>query len=172
MSQSEAAQPDTARTERTGTDAPGNLYWFDGFLMEVLLPAEATDGRISVCEQHHREGYGTPVHRHDVEDQTLHVLEGAITAWLGEGEERTERRFAAGESVFLPRGVVHAFRVDEPDTRLLEINTPGGFEGFHIEAGDPAPERRLPDPAPPDMQRLVDAATAYRCEVLGPPIGA
>jgi mannose-6-phosphate isomerase-like protein (cupin superfamily) len=149
----------------------GGMYWFDGFLLKVLLDAGHTGGALSICEQRHPMGYGTPVHVHGREDQTLHVLEGRITAWLGADDARTERPLVEGDTVFLPRGVPHAFRVDEEGTRLLEINTPGGFEGFHIDAGEPAPEERLPDPTPPDMDRLMEVAPRYDCQVLGPPIG-
>jgi hypothetical protein len=87
------------------------------------------------------------VHVHEREDQTLVVLAGAITAWLDPLGASTSHALRIGDAVFLPRGVAHAFRVDAEGTRLLEINTPGGFGGFHIDAGEPATEERLPDPA-------------------------
>jgi quercetin dioxygenase-like cupin family protein len=147
------------------TTTAGDTIWFDNMLMEVLLPASDTGGTISILEQTHVRGYGTPVHRHDREDQTVYVLAGAITAWLDD-DERTVR---AGELIHLPRGRAHAFRVDEDGTRLLEINTPGGFEEFHAEAGEPAAGRRLPDPRPPDLATMVAIASTYDCEILGPP---
>lgn len=168
-------------TEATTTDTTahaantsGDLHWFDGFLMDVKLPATATDGRISVCEQFHPVGYGTPVHVHEREDQTLYVLAGSITAWLdpnGEHGDTTELSLTAGDTVFLPRGLPHAFRVRAEGTRLLEINTPGGFENFHIDAGEPATERRLPDPQPPDIEKLIRVGNHYGCQVIGPPVG-
>ena len=152
--------------------AAGDLHWFDGFLLKVLVPAEATGGQLSVCEQVHPAGYGTPVHVHEREDQTLYVLEGRITGWLDPDGDVTECTVEAGEAVFLPRGVPHAFRVEAEGTRLLEINTPGGFERFHIEAGEPAAEERLPDPAPPDIEKLIRVGATYGCQVTGPPVGA
>jgi quercetin dioxygenase-like cupin family protein len=135
-------------------------------LMKVLVPATATDGTVSVLEQWHFAGYSPPTHRHGREDQTVYVITGSITARLGDDE----RRVGAGEAVFLPRGVPHTFRVDEDGTRLLEINTPGGFERFHIEAGEPATEMRLPEPAPPDVARLAAVAATHECELVGPPM--
>ncbi len=155
----------TDRTDRT------DLYWFDQFLMKVMLRSEDTGGQLSICEQRHPAGYGTPIHVHEREDQTLVVVDGAITAWsdpLGDSREVT---LTAGDTVFLPRGVPHAFRVDAEGTRVLEINTPGGFEGFHIDAGEPATEERLPDPGPPDIERFVRVGTEYGCQILGPPVG-
>ena len=166
---------DTDTTDAAGAATSGALHWFDGFLMDVKLPATATEGRISVCEQSHRNGYGTPVHVHEREDQTLYVLAGNITAWLdpnGEHGDPTELSLTTGDTVFLPRGVPHAFRVDAEGTRLLEINTPGGFENFHIDAGERATERRLPDPQPPDIEKLMRVGAVYGCQVTGPPVGA
>ena len=158
-------------TVDTRTATSTDRYWFDGFVMHVLLRAEDTNGSVSVCEQRHPLGYGTPVHVHEREDQTLYVIDGEITAWLDPmGDGRTEHRVAAGESIFLPRSVSHAFRVEAEGTRLLEINTPGGFEGFHIDAGEPATEDRLPDPAPPDIEKLMRVGAEYGCAVIGPPV--
>ncbi|MEZ5374588.1 MAG: hypothetical protein R2704_18090 [Microthrixaceae bacterium] len=85
--------------------------------------------------------------------------------------ERTEHVVTAGDTVFLPRGVAHAFRVDADDTRLLEINTAGGFEGFHIAAGEPATHPGLPEPGEPDLEALVRHAGDYACRIVGPPVG-
>lgn len=115
-------------TDAPTTSATADLYWFDGFLMKVLVSAEDTNGALSVCEQRHPLGCGTPVHVHEREDQTLYVLAGSITAWLDPlGESPEELTLSEGETVVLPRGVPHAFRVDAEGTRLLEINTPVGM---------------------------------------------
>ena len=169
------ANPDQTTDQTTDlgdSDDLSDLYWFDGFVMKVMLSAEQTGGQVSVCEQRHPVGYGTPVHVHGREDQTLVVLDGAITAWLDPNGDTSECTLTAGDTVFLPRGVPHAFRVDADGTRILEINTPGGFENFHIDAGEPATEDRFPDPAPPDIEKLMRVGAEYGCQVLGPPVGA
>jgi quercetin dioxygenase-like cupin family protein len=144
----------------------GDAIWFDNMLMKVLVSAADTAGTVSVIEQVHYAGYSTPVHRHAREDQTLYVLEGEVTARLGDDE----RRLVAGQAVHLPRGVAHVFRVEVDGTRLLEINTPGGFEEFHAAAGEPATDMRLPDRTAPDIERMVAAAAEHDCEILGPPL--
>jgi len=155
----------------TITENPtGKKFWFDGFLMEVLVSAADSGGSLSVCKQTHRAGYGTPVHLHEREDQTLFVLDGTITTWLDPMGDQVEQVVGAGESIFLPRGVAHAFRVEE-DGELLEINTPGGFEGFHIAAGEPAQHDGLPDPSAPDIEKLMRHGSDYACHVQGPPVG-
>jgi quercetin dioxygenase-like cupin family protein len=157
--------PTAAATTATAPAQPDDI-WFDQMLLRVLVPAAATGGTVSVVEQFHRQGYGTPVHVHSREDQILYVLAGAITAELG-GERR---RLGAGEAAFLPRGTAHAFRVDEEGTRLLEINTPGGFEEFHRDGGEPAARPELPPVAEPDLARMVAAADAHGCAIVGPPM--
>lgn len=157
----------------TLTENPtGKKFWFDGFLLDVLVSSADTGGTLSVSKQTHRAGYGTPVHVHEREDQTLYVLSGKITGWIDPAGDGTERVLGAGEAVFLPRGVAHAFRVEEEDTELLEINTPGGFEGFHIEAGEPAQHDGLPAPSVPDIEKLVRHAGDYACRIEGPPVGS
>jgi quercetin dioxygenase-like cupin family protein len=140
-------------------------FWFDNMLMKVRLGADEAGGRLSIIEQIHFKGYGTPTHVHENEDQTLVVLSGAITAWLGD-ESAT---YGPGDAVFLPRGVEHAFVVDEDDTRVLEINTPGGFENFHIQAGEPATHDGLPDPKAPDIEKLARVGAEFSCRIVGPP---
>lgn len=142
-----------------------DAFWFDNMLMKLRLATEATGGRLSIIEQVHYKGYGTPTHVHDNEDQTLVVLSGAITAWLGD----VAATYGEGEAVFLPRGVVHAFVVDEDGTGLLEVNTPGGFEHFHMQAGEPATHDGLPEPKAPDIEKLARVAADFSCRIVGPP---
>jgi hypothetical protein len=72
--------------------------------------------------------------------------------------------------VLLPVGMPHTFIVgpDEP-LHALQITTPSGFEHLVAEAGEPARQRRLPEPAPIDPAALGHAATRHRVEILGPP---
>jgi uncharacterized cupin superfamily protein len=83
-----------------------------------------------------------------------------------------QRRLVAGpgDFVLLPVGLAHTFLVghDAP-LRALQITTPSGFEAFASEVGEPAVERRLPDPGPVDPAALAAAAARHAVEILGPP---
>ena len=71
-----------------------------------------------------------PMHVHEHEDEYSYVLEGEVGVQIGD-----EVLYAqAGDLVFKPRGVWHAFwnRTDEP-ARLLEIISPGGFQRYFAE---------------------------------------
>ena len=63
-------------------------------------------------------GYEAPVHSHPYLE-ILHILDGTAEAWL-EGREDTRVVLRRGDTIALPPGVPHSFRVvgDEP-LRLL-----------------------------------------------------
>jgi hypothetical protein len=70
---------------------------------------------------------------------------------------------------FLPRGIPHTFLVTRGPVRGLQITAPSGFEDFIAEAGRPAQQPGLPQPAEPGIPRLVAAAQRYGSQILGPP---
>ena len=143
--------------------------WFEGVFMRVQVSTEETEGRVSVMEQWAPANWSPPTHVHSREDQVLYILEGEITAQLG-GPDGPTTLIKAGESVFLPRQVPHCFLTGPEGAKLLEINTPGGFEQFHVDAGIEAPEVRIPDPTEPDIPKLVEAIAPYEAEFVGPPM--
>ena len=137
--------------------------------MRVQVSTEETEGSVSVMEQWAPANWSPPTHVHSKEDQVLYILEGEITAQLG-GPDGPTTLVKAGESVFLPRQVPHCFLTGPEGAKLLEINTPGGFEQFHVDAGIEAPEVRIPDPTEPDIPKLVEAIAPYEAEFVGPPM--
>ena len=79
-------------------------------------------------------------------------------------------RATAGSFVWLPRDVPHDYAVEgDAPLRTLAIAVPAGFDRFVAEAGEPARERALPPPAPPDIAKLSAAAARDGQEILGPP---
>ena len=81
---------------------------------------------------------------------------------------------SAGDSLYLPVGEDHAFRVRSDTARFLVLITPAGFERFFLEEGTPSEaDAELPAPAgppPPDaLERLVQVLTGYGVEIKGPP---
>jgi quercetin dioxygenase-like cupin family protein len=95
-----------------------------------------------------------PLHRHSREDEYSYVLEGRMGALLGDEVVYGE----PGDLIFKPRDQWHTFwnAGDEP-ARILEIISPGGFEGYFDELVD------LP-PGPPDLELLADLAARYGLE--------
>ena len=96
----------------------------------------------------------------------LYVLEGSADFRCG----NLLLAAGPGDFVFLPKGVPHTFTVEaDHPLRCLQITTPAGFEDFAAEVGEPATQRRLPDPGPLDPAALGHAAALHQIEILGPP---
>lgn len=124
----------------------------------LLAGAEATGGAASfVIHPLFPRALGALVHTHSREDEWSFVLEGEVGVQLG-GETLVAR---AGDLVLKPRGVPHAFwnPTDRP-ARLLEVITPGGFEGYFERLA-----AVLRPGVQPDMAALAAIAADYGLDV-------
>ncbi|WP_354702168.1 hypothetical protein DSM112329_02522 [Paraconexibacter sp. AEG42_29] len=137
--------------------------WFLANLMEIHYPADGDQpGLIEVTAP---SGDMPPLHVHADEAEAFYVLEGSLEVWVGTGVHRT---LAAGEAVRAPAGIPHTYRVGPAGARFL-VPASARFEAFVRAVGEPAPERVLPTPAPPDLERLGALAAAAGITLLGPP---
>jgi quercetin dioxygenase-like cupin family protein len=105
---------------------------------------------------------GPPRHIHHDAEETFVILSGDVLFWL-EGKEFTR---GPGQTMFVPRGKQHTFRVvSDAPARHLIILKPGGFEGFFSEmAAQQLPySRRLAG-----NSRLRSAH--YQLSFTGPPL--
>jgi quercetin dioxygenase-like cupin family protein len=146
----------------------GERRWFHGGGLHVWkATAEETDGAFLLFEDHLDHGKVTPLHTHPDSDETMIVLEGAITMHL----DGTDHEVAAGGVASAPRGVPHAFRVSDPGgARLLCLHTPGCCQAFYWDASEPAGDDPAERPAPVDMASVqASAAKNGGIEILGPP---
>jgi len=144
----------------------GEAIWFLGGLLTVKADGTATGGGFDLIEQTWPVGFAAPPHIHRREEESFYVLEGEVAFRCG------ERAFGAGrgDTVVLPRGVPHTFRVEgSAPARMLALYTPAGARGFFAAVGRPAERRELPPPAPPDVPRLLAIAPEYGIEILPPP---
>ena len=144
--------------------------WYGNGLWESLVPADATDGKLSVFQATMPEGFSPPRHIHTREDEVFLVLEGE--AWFDIDGERQ----LAGPctSVYMPRGVPHTFRVKSPAARMLGIMTPGAFEQLFRNLSVAAAERALPEPGavPFDVETVMAEQIRLGTQVVGPPMAA
>jgi quercetin dioxygenase-like cupin family protein len=86
--------------------------------------AEQSNGTITVQRCDVRAGAGVPLaHSHDAFEETIYGLEG-VTTFTIDGEPVS---IGPGETVCIPRGAVHSFRVEHEDASFLAIATPGVF---------------------------------------------
>ena len=147
----------------------GRVLWFMGNLVTLKTTGAQTSGQLCVAEFVNPAGFAPPLHRHLVEDEMFYVLEGSANFRCGNARLTA----GPGDFVFLPKGVPHTFTVgaDHP-LRCLQITTPAGFEDFAAAVGEPATQRRLPDPGPLDPTALGHAAALHHIEILGAPPSA
>ena len=132
----------------------------------IKVGGEQTAGRLSQLLAQDRRGGAPPLHIHHREDETFHVIAGEMTFFVG--DERIHA--GAGDFVFLPRDVPHAFVVTSECAEYLATFAPAGAEHFFAEVA-PRVESSAAPPSPmrPDPQEFARTAARYGIEVVGPP---
>ena len=103
-----------------------------GSSAELKLAGEQSGGDWAVVEWRVRAGAEPPMHTHTREDETLYVLDGAITAYVGGEKIEVE----AGSYAALPKNVPHGFSVRSEQVRLLVTVEPAGAEYFFVPRDD------------------------------------
>ena len=113
----------------------------------MRLTGGDTAGGLAVIDHVGRQGAATHLHRHTREGETFVVLDGELDGW-SDGDHAV---VSAGDTLHLPAGSEHAYRVRSTTARFLLLLTPAGFERFFIADGTPSdPDAELPPvPGPP-----------------------
>ena len=138
----------------------GATEWL-GVQYKTILRPDQTGGAMSIVDSWSPAGSGPPRHVHQNEDETFVIVDGTCRFWL-EGEEFTA---GAGESVFIPRGKEHTFKVtNDGPCRHFVILTPGGFDGFFADMA--AGQCRIPE----DMPAIEESAKRHNMAFTGPPL--
>jgi quercetin dioxygenase-like cupin family protein len=147
----------------------GPATWAMGALFEHLAGAGDTEGQLAVSLVTQPPGTASPLHVHTREAEAWYVLEGTMT-YLAGGQLF---HLAAGDFIYLPRDVPHAFRTTGASpVRFLGLTLPGGLMDLYDEVGVPAEQRRLPDRgvSPEEVSRWIELGPRYGLRVVGPPI--
>jgi quercetin dioxygenase-like cupin family protein len=130
------------------------------------IGAEQTDGRLFQLLCRDRRGGAPPLHIHHREDETFYVIAGEITFFVG--DRRIEAR--AGDFLFAPKGVSHAYLVTSDHAEYLTSFSPAGAERFFAEvAPSVVPGEPAPSPSEPDPEKFARIAASYGIEIVGPP---
>jgi quercetin dioxygenase-like cupin family protein len=116
----------------TGPGAGRTVTHGHGTSAELKLVGEQSGGDWSVVEWRVRAGDEPPIHTHTREDETLYVLEGAITAIVGDQRIDVE----AGSYAALPKNLPHGLIVRGDEARLLVTLEPAGAEYFFVPRDD------------------------------------
>jgi uncharacterized cupin superfamily protein len=85
-----------------------------------------------------------PPHVHNAADQVTYVIDGEVGIRVGDDTFNAP----AGTYVIKPRGIPHThWSATAHPARVMEITTPGEFEGFFEELGGLLAKGRPPDAA-------------------------
>jgi quercetin dioxygenase-like cupin family protein len=112
----------------TGPGAGRSRAYGNGSNLELKLYGDQSGGDWAVVENLVRAGDEPPLHTHTREDESVYVLEGAITAYVGDQSFEVE----AGSYAALPNNVPHGFTVHGEEVRLLQTLHPAGAEYFFV----------------------------------------
>ena len=116
----------------SGPGAGRTVTYGSGSSAELKLAGDQSGGDWAVIDWRVRAGDDPPMHTHTREDETLYVLEGAITAYVGGEKIEVE----AGSYAALPKDVPHGFTVRSEHVRLLVTVEPAGAEYFFVPRDD------------------------------------
>lgn len=128
-----------------------------GLDITVLVSRETTGGHEITLQSGH-QGSGPPPHSHPW-DESFYVVKGAVTFTVGD----TSTRAGPGAFFHLPAGTVHAFRIEEDGTAMMEITGAGSRSSsmFRSISEEVAPGQ----PAPEDVPKLVEILGRYGAKV-------
>jgi mannose-6-phosphate isomerase-like protein (cupin superfamily) len=138
------------------------LFQFLGLPTLVRAAADTTNGAFGLIEHPLvPPGFASPYHVHHGEDESFYVLQGQV-AFVCDGKWLTA---GPGDFVFGPKNIPHGFKVTgTTPAQMLLLVTPGGFERFTKDLGEPVGR----SPSPPDIAKLVAVAASYGVDILGP----
>lgn len=130
-----------------------------GVHIRIMIPADVTNGALSLFEDHNDPGAGPPLHVHHDADEIFTVVSGEYKFICGDDVIKA----GAGDAVVVPRGAPHTFfNSGEGPGHLLVTMSPGGFEGFFKAVADAKLQ------VPRDMAAIAELAKRYHLEFLGP----
>ena len=142
-----------------------DVWWKNGRLTVKAGGTEESHA-FSQIEVDDPRGSGPPLHLHHDEDETFYVLGGEVTFLVG--HERID--VAAGDYLFAPRDIPHAYVVRSERARMLVTASPGGIEQVLVNLGVPVTGSEPPTDTVMPMDEAVRLFAGYGCEILGPPL--
>ncbi|HMJ04369.1 MAG TPA: cupin domain-containing protein [Conexibacter sp.] len=109
------------------------VVWMPGGVRtEIQLDGADTGGAFCLLVDEPPAGWSLPPHRHRDAAETIHVVAGEFAMEVA----GTRTLLRAGESIHVPRGVVHAgANVGATSGRRIVLFSPAGMEAFFREAG-------------------------------------
>lgn len=126
--------------------------------LDIKISSSDTDGSLAVFEQTgHTPNGGPPLHIHFFQDEWFYVIEGKYIFQVG--EDKFEMK--AGDTIFLPRNVPHAFIQLTDKARVIVSYLPAGkMEAFF----------KMTDQwtSPPSKEEMGEVFMEHDMKIVGP----
>jgi quercetin dioxygenase-like cupin family protein len=145
-----------------------NSSWYKGILVSELAGGADTDGAFDLVESKMKKGTEPPPHIHDREDELFYILSGELKVFA----DAQVFTVTAGESVFLPKQLPHAYLIQSDECHLLALMTPGGFLNAINKMNAPARKLEIPSDmetyATADLTATMAVFIKYGVRMLSP----
>jgi mannose-6-phosphate isomerase-like protein (cupin superfamily) len=142
------------------SDRFGKELLFLNGRFDCKLSATDTSGALCIYDTIRTKKGGPPLHYHESQDEWFFVREGEFLFQIGEAAFR----LTAGDCIFGPRKVPHAFANISETGKLMIVYQPAGtIEQFFLDGS------QLTNPTPADWQALY---RKHGLEIVGPPLTA
>lgn len=129
-------------------------------VLDLKIAGSDTQGGLGIFEQTSlSQGRGTPLHVHPLQDEVFYIIEGEYRFQVGD----EKYSLAAGDSIFLPRDVPHAWTQVSAKGKVNVIFHPAGkMENFFVTVAALDHE-----PTPEEMAKIF---AANEMKIVGPPL--
>lgn len=127
--------------------------------VDLKVAAQDTGADLSIFEYTGHDKGGPPLHIHLAQDEVFYIVEGEYLFQLGDEQFRA----TAGDTVFAPRQVPHAFAQVSAEGRMFYLFQPAGsMEAFFRESGE------IKGPPTPAQAEALFAR--HELKIVGPPL--
>ncbi|KAA3440049.1 cupin domain-containing protein [Rufibacter hautae] len=129
-------------------------------VLDVKVSGKDTNGALAIFEQTSLSPRrGTPLHVHPSQDEIFQVLEGEYRFQVGQ----EKFSLTAGECIFLPRQVPHAWtQVSQSGKMTVTLQPAGKLEEFFVAMAALQQE--------PTQAQITQLFKEHEMEVVGPPL--
>lgn len=142
---------------------------------DCKVSGKDTSGAMSVFEFTGVCGWARHIH-HD-QDEWIYIIEGELEFEVGKGTKQF--RAGAGESVFMPRNVVHTWRcIGAKPSKIINVYQPAGqMEDFFREIAKPPKDLITAEQVlektytKEQVESLRQLFRAHGMDMVGPPLG-
>jgi len=132
-------------TLRAYKRSPGlsNSTWYKGILVSQMAGTVDNDGAFDLAITKMRRGTEPPPHVHSREHEFMYLLAGEMKFYV-DGQVFL---VTAGECMFLPNAIPHAFHATSEEVQVILFSSPGGFLDAINKMNAPAERMEVPTDA-------------------------